>query len=149
MLTGWFSPLRVDVFQFCHWIFKIQWKGLIPSRAAFSSAVCLDNQWEQSRHVDRLCCHLNYLIQPCCHLNYLIQTLYLPLSDYFATATLYSQFFNNTFWKISACYIQSLFPTTSVWEETKLPFLECCLFRDKTENSLGGKVFFKISVLVV
>ena len=46
---------------------------------------------------------------------------------------MYSQFFNNTFLKISANCIQNLFPTLTL-EETKLPFSECRLFRDITDD---------------
>ena len=52
-------------------------------------------------------------------------------------ATMYSQFFNNTFLKICLLHSKSLSDTPAL-EETKLPFLELCLFRDITKKAAAA-----------
>ena len=86
---------RVDVFLFSNWILKSKIMNFERSSsttnfnyispASFSSAVALavtvcENQWEQSIHLDKLCCRQNFYKLNC------IYKLF-PLSNYLLEET--------------------------------------------------------------
>ena len=48
---------------------------------------------------------------------------------------MYSQFVNNISWKNQCLLYPKSLSDTPALEETKLPFLECCLFWDIIENA--------------
>ena len=112
--TRWFSPLRIDVFQLSNQSFFLnetnykRSSSITIHKQPFLQLIGLavsDNQWEQSKDYNRLCCQQNYL-------RIKLYIYILPLVEFHSHwQQCIASLSTISLEKINACYIQSLFPT--------------------------------------